>query len=275
MEVGWVGQVVVVALAVALEKPSANAMTRDLCPLRQRHLRFYFPMSKPEPVVVLFPIYPGVTHLDFTGPHQVLSRLPGAQIIVASVQGQQISADGLIFSDLARLEEIEHCDVLCVPGGVGCTDAMQNETFMDAISRLASKARYITSVCTGSLILGAAGLLKGKRAACHWAWRDFLPLFRAIPDPGRVVRDGNILTGGGITAGIDFALTLVHELAGEILSKVVYGKQAHPRLNLLVSVVDCRCAGVRTLRYGQEAIRHKRPPSRAARGPLPFIAFAS
>ena len=220
MEVGWVGQVVV-ALAVALEKPSANAMKRDLCPLRQRHLRFYFSMSKPEPIVVLFPIYPGVTHLDFTGPHQVLSRLPGAQIIVASVQGQQISADGLIFSDLARLEVIEHCDVLCVPGGVGCTDAMQNETFMDAISRLASKARYITSVCTGSLILGAAGLLKGKRAACHWAWRDFLPLFRAIPDPGRVVRDGNILTGGGITAGIDFALTLVHELAGPTMAQSI------------------------------------------------------
>lgn len=178
-------------------------------------------MPKPEPIVVLFPIYPGVTHLDFTGPHQVLSRLPGAQIIVASVQGQQISADGLIFSDLARLEEIEHCDVLCVPGGASCTDAMQNETYMEAISRLASKARYITSVCTGSLILGAAGLLKGKRAACHWAWRDFLSLFGAIPDPGRVVRDGNILTGGGVTAGIDFALTLVHELAGPAMAQSI------------------------------------------------------
>lgn len=176
-------------------------------------------MSKPEPIVV--PIYPGVTRLDFTGPHQVLS-LPGAQIIVASVQGQQISADsGLIFSDLARLEEIEHCDVLCVPGGASCTDAMQNETYMEAVSRLASKARYITSVCTGSLILGAAGLLKGKRAACHWAWRDFLSLFGAIPDPGRVVRDGNILTGGGVTAGIDFALTLVHELAGPTMAQSI------------------------------------------------------
>jgi transcriptional regulator GlxA family with amidase domain len=98
---------------------------------------------------------------------------------------------------------------------------MQNETFMDAISRLASKARYITSVCTGSLILGAAGLLKGKRAACHWAWRDFLSLFGAIPDPGRVVRDGNILTGGGVTAGIDFALTLVHELAGPTMAQSI------------------------------------------------------
>lgn len=178
-------------------------------------------MSKPEPIVVLFPIYPGVTHLDFTGPHQVLSRLPGAQIIVASVQGQQISADGLIFSDLARLEEIEHCDVLCVPGGVGCPKAMQNGTYMEAISRLASKARYITSVCTGSLILGAAGLLKGKRAACHWAWRDFLSLFGAISDPGRVVRDGNILTGGGVTAGIDFALTLADELAGPTVAQSI------------------------------------------------------
>ena len=81
------------------------------------------------------------------------------------------------------------------------------------IRRLAAEARYLTSVCTGSLILGAAGLLRGKRAACHWAWRDLLTLFGAIPDPGRVVRDGNIITGGGVTAGIDFALTVVAEMA--------------------------------------------------------------
>ena len=199
VEVGWVGQVVVGGgIGGSPGKAKRKRNEEGSMSFKTTSSSLLFSMSKPEPIVVLFPIYPGVTHLDFTGPHQVLSRLPGAQIIVASVQGQQISADGLIFSDLARLEVIEHCDVLCVPGGVGCTDAMQNETFMDAISRLASKARYITSVCTGSLILGAAGLLKGKRAACHWAWRDFLPLFRAIPDPGRVVRDGNILTGGGI-----------------------------------------------------------------------------
>jgi transcriptional regulator GlxA family with amidase domain len=85
---------------------------------------------------------------------------------------------------------------------------------MNQVRRLASGARYVTSVCTGSLILGAAGLLKGRRAACHWAWRDLLAPFGAIPDPARVVRDGDIITGGGVTAGIDFALTLAAEIAG-------------------------------------------------------------
>jgi cyclohexyl-isocyanide hydratase len=92
--------------------------------------------------------------------------------------------------------------------------AINDPAFMEQIRRLGSGAKYVTSVCTGSLILGAAGLLRGKRAACHWGWRELLPLFGAIPDPGRVVRDGNILTGGGVTAGIDLALTIVAEVAG-------------------------------------------------------------
>jgi transcriptional regulator GlxA family with amidase domain len=92
---------------------------------------------------------------------------------------------------------------------------------MSAIRGLAAGARYVTSVCTGSLILGAAGLLDGKRAACHWAWRDLLPLFGAIPDAGRVVRDGNIITGGGVTAGVDFALVVIAELAGDEAAQAV------------------------------------------------------
>lgn len=164
---------------------------------------------------ILFPIYPDVTHLDFTGPHQVLARLPGARITVASTGGQPVAADGFLFDGLARLEDVDHCDVLCVPGGHGCIAALRDPAYMAAIRRLAASARYVTSVCTGSLILGAAGLLAGKRAACHWAWRDLLAPLGAIPDPARVVRDGNILTGGGVTAGIDFAFTLAAEIAGE------------------------------------------------------------
>jgi len=133
---------------------------------------------------------------------------------VASIGAAAITTDGLTFSHLAALEAIERCDVLCVPGGVGCTDAMQDQDYMAAIRRLAATARFVTSVCTGSLILGAAGLLQGRRAACHWAWRDLLVPFGALPDPGRVVRDGNIITGGGVTAGIDFALALIAEIAG-------------------------------------------------------------
>ncbi len=163
---------------------------------------------------IVFPVYPGVTHLDFTGPHQFFSRLPETHVIVASVGAADVPADGLVFSALANLETIDRCDVLCVPGGGGCVNAMENAAFLTGVRRLASTARWITSVCTGSLILGAAGLLRGRRAACHWAWRELLSSFGAIPDAARVVRDGNIVTGGGVTAGIDFALALIEELAG-------------------------------------------------------------
>jgi cyclohexyl-isocyanide hydratase len=94
-------------------------------------------------------------------------------------------------------------------------------TYLSAIRRLALNAKYVTSVCTGSLILGAAGLLQGRRATCHWAWRELLRLFGAIPDAGRVVRDGNIVTGGGVTAGIDFALTLAAELADPTVAQSI------------------------------------------------------
>ena len=170
---------------------------------------------------IAFALYPGVTHLDFTGPHQVLCRLPGASTHLASVDGGSLTFDGVTFGSLERLADIDACDVLCVPGGFGTMAAMGDETFMNEIRRLAADARYVTSVCTGSLILGAAGLLKGRRAACHWAWRDLLPLFGAIADPGRVVRDGNVFTGGGVTAGIDFALTLAAEIAGDAFAQSV------------------------------------------------------
>jgi transcriptional regulator GlxA family with amidase domain len=163
---------------------------------------------------VVFAIYDGVTQLDFTGPHQVLARMPGATLRVASARGGTVDADGLHFAGLEKLADVEACDVLCVPGGAGTSAAMADAAYMAQIRRLAAGARYVTSVCTGSLILGAAGLLKGKRAACHWASRDLLAEFGAVPDEARVVRDGNVFTGGGVTAGIDFALTLAAEIVG-------------------------------------------------------------
>jgi cyclohexyl-isocyanide hydratase len=172
------------------------------------------------PVIIVFPVFPGVTQLDFTGPYQVLVRTPGTELIVASVGGATVGSAGLTFSNLARLEEVERCDVICVPGG-NVTEAMQNDVLVANIRRLALGARYITSVCTGSLILGAAGLLQGKRSACHWAYRDLLPIFGAIPDAARVVRDGNFISGGGVTAGIDFALTLAAELTDERTAQAV------------------------------------------------------
>jgi len=167
------------------------------------------------PFRIVEAIYPGMTQLDFTAPHAVFSRMPDTETIVASAAGGPIESDGgLVFAGTPRLADIDRCDLIFFPGGLAVTEAINNAAFMREARRLAAGARYLTSVCTGSLVLGAAGLLQGRRAACHWAWRDMLTLFGAIPDPGRVVRDGNIITGGGVTAGMDFALVVAAELAG-------------------------------------------------------------
>jgi transcriptional regulator GlxA family with amidase domain len=172
-------------------------------------------MSDPPAFVVVFALFDDLTQLDFTGPWEVLTRLPGAEVILASRDGGRIHArHGLAFEGVRRLAEIDRCDLICVPGGPGTAAAMLDEAFIAEVRRLAGGARYVTSVCTGSLILGAAGLLKGRRAACHWASRQFLEAFGAIPAKERVVVDGNIVTGGGVTAGIDFGLTIAAEVAG-------------------------------------------------------------
>ncbi len=175
-----------------------------------------------QPFTTVFAIYDNMTQLDFTGPHQVLCRLPGATTLIASLEGGDVTAEGnLVIGQTKKLSEIAQCDLLCVPGGVTATQVALDEAFVAEIRRLGLGATYVTSVCTGSLILGAAGLLQGKRAACHWAWRELLIEFGAIVDDGRVVRDGNTITGGGVTAGIDFALTMVAEIAGEAYAKAL------------------------------------------------------
>ena len=170
---------------------------------------------------IVIPLYPQVTHLDFTGPHQVFARLPDAKVVVASMGAADIAADGLTFANLADLAKVEACDVLCVPGGFGTTAAMLDEDFMREVRRLATGAKYLTSVCTGSLILAATGLIRGKRAGCHWAWREQLTPFGVIVDEARVVRDGNVITGGGVTAGLDFAFTMAAELCGERVAQEI------------------------------------------------------
>jgi transcriptional regulator GlxA family with amidase domain len=126
-----------------------------------------------------------------------------------------------VFTRVRRLAEIERCALICVPGGFGTIEAMEDQELLAQLRRLAKTARYVTSVCTGALVLGAAGLLKGKRATSHWAWRDALSAFGATPDSARVVRDGNVITGGGVTAGIDFALTVLAEVAGDEFAQSV------------------------------------------------------
>lgn len=177
-------------------------------------------MSADFPVV--FALYPNITQLDFTGPYEVFTRLPGARCILASTDGGTIEAGGgMMFAGVRKLQEIESCALLCVPGGFGTVAAMEDRRYLAELRRLAVSARYVTSVCTGSLLLAAAGLLTGKRAACHWAWRDSLAEFGVVPDPARVVRVGNIITGGGVTAGIDMALTVLAEIAGADYAQAV------------------------------------------------------
>jgi cyclohexyl-isocyanide hydratase len=171
---------------------------------------------------VVFALDPRVTQLDFTAPFEIFARLPRARCVLASVEGVPVQGDGgITFSGVVRLADIETCELLCVPGGFGTVAAMEDQLYLSELQRLAAEAQFITSVCTGSLLLAAAGLLRGRRAACHWAWRELLADFDAIPDPARIVRDGNIITGGGVTAGIDMALAVMAEIAGIDYAQVV------------------------------------------------------
>jgi cyclohexyl-isocyanide hydratase len=168
------------------------------------------------PVQIGFLVFPGVQQLDLTGPHDVLASLPGATAhLVWKTRDPVVSSNGLILTPGTTFEDCPPLDVICVPGGSGVTDLLQDEHTIDFIRRQAAGARYITSVCTGALLLGAAGLLRGKRATTHWAFHSLLEPFGAIPTHARVVRDGKLITGGGVTAGIDFGLTVAAELAGE------------------------------------------------------------
>jgi transcriptional regulator GlxA family with amidase domain len=171
---------------------------------------------------VVFALYSRATQLDFTGPFEVFARLPQARCRLASVAGGTIEADGgITFAGVARLAEITECSLLCVPGGFGTVAALADQSYLFELRRLAAQAQYVTSVCTGSLLLAAAGLLRGKKAACHWAWRDLLTAFDVIPSPERIVRDGNVVTGGGVTAGIDMALSVMAQIAGADFAQTV------------------------------------------------------
>lgn len=160
-------------------------------------------------------LFPRMTQLDLTGPFEVFAKLAGAEVLLLWKALQPVEAEtGLRMLPHATLRDCPPLDVLCVPGGPGVAELMEDAEVLDWLRGQAESARYVTSVCTGSLVLGAAGLLRGRRATSHWASRDLLAAFGATPTAGRVVRDGNLFTGGGVTAGIDFALTMVAEMAG-------------------------------------------------------------
>jgi cyclohexyl-isocyanide hydratase len=167
-------------------------------------------------------LFPQVQQLDLTGPYEVFASLPGTTMhLPARTLDPVRTATGLILVPTTTLDDCPALDVLCVPGGIGVNALLGDETVLGFVRRQAAGARFVTSVCTGALVLGAAGLLRGRRATTHWASHDLLAAFGALPVHGRVVRDGNLLTGGGVTAGIDFALTLVAEIAGREAAETI------------------------------------------------------
>lgn len=169
-----------------------------------------------------FLLFPNITQLDLTGPHEVLSKLPGAEVHLIWKTLEPVKAvGGLTILPDATLAECPQLDLICVPGGPGMTSLMLDEEVLAFLRKQANGARYVTSVCTGSLVLGAAGLLKGKRAATHWMAMDILPALGAIPVADRVVIDGKYISGGGVTAGIDFGLKVAAEVAGEDIAKQI------------------------------------------------------
>jgi len=165
-------------------------------------------MSAPLQIGIV--LFPRVTQLDFTGPLQVFSSVPGAKIHLIWKRIEPVTSDGVMtITPTISFADCPQLDVICVPGGGGTDDMINDEEMLAFLRRQAEGAKYITSVCTGSLVLGAAGLLRGYRATTHWTAMDFLAAFGATPTKSRVCVDRNRVTGGGVTAGIDFALTLV------------------------------------------------------------------
>jgi cyclohexyl-isocyanide hydratase len=164
---------------------------------------------------IAFLLYDNLTQLDLTGPAQVLSRMPGASVeYVAKTLDPVMSDCRLALVPTLTLAESGQFDLLCVPGGYGCSAVMNDPEILDWLRGQAPHCKWITSVCNGSLILAAAGLLEGRRAACHWAWGHYLPLFGAHFVPERTVFDKHFITAGGVTSGIDFAFRVVKHLHG-------------------------------------------------------------
>jgi cyclohexyl-isocyanide hydratase len=163
-----------------------------------------------------------VTQLDLTGPVQVFSSLPDAKLHLVWKRIEPVQSDSVItLTPTVTFADCPQLDVICVPGGYGADDLLLDAEVLEFLRKQERQARFITSVCTGSLVLGAAGLLKGYRAATHWTAAEALPYFGATVSRERVCIDRNRVTGGGVTAGIDFALTLVSLLKDRAAAEMI------------------------------------------------------
>lgn len=184
-----------------------------------------------DTLTIGFVLFDDLTQLDFTGPLQVLSRLPGAKVhlVAKSLDPVRTDCGPFILPD-TTLADCPDLDLICIPGGFGVDAAMEDREIVDFVKRQAKGARYVTSVCTGAFILGAAGLLEGRKATTHWRYHDHLAAFGVEPVKARVVRDGDLVTGGGVTAGIDFAFTIAVEIAGQAFAEAIQlGLEYDPR----------------------------------------------
>jgi cyclohexyl-isocyanide hydratase len=170
-----------------------------------------------------FVIFPDLTQLDFTGPLQVLSRLPQSATHIVAKSAAPVPSDcGLGLVPTHTFANCPPLDLICIPGGSeGVAGIINHRETIKFVRQQAGAAKYVTSVCTGAFVLGVAGLLKGRRATTHWAYTDLLPLVGATHEKARVVKDGNVITGGGVTAGIDFGLRVIAEVAGETAARKI------------------------------------------------------
>lgn len=167
-------------------------------------------------------VFEQITQLDLTGPYEVFTKIPGAEVLLVGATRDPVRAGGgmRLMADVT-LADCPPLDLVCVPGGAGMNALLEDAATLAFLRAQARGARFVTSVCTGALVLGAAGLLKGRRATTHWMSFEMLAAFGAIPTKGRVVEDGNVITGGGVTAGIDFALLVAARIAGEETAKAI------------------------------------------------------
>jgi cyclohexyl-isocyanide hydratase len=169
-----------------------------------------------------FVIFPRVTQLDFTGPLQVLSRVPGAKTHLVAKSLSPVASDTVLtIQPTTTFADCPQLDVICVPGGLGTDALLNDEETLAFLRKQAQAARYVTSVCTGSMVLAAAGLLDGYRATTHWSAMGYLGELGAIPEKTRVCVDRNRMTGGGVTAGIDFGLTLAEKLSDRTTAEMI------------------------------------------------------
>jgi cyclohexyl-isocyanide hydratase len=169
-----------------------------------------------------FVIFPNLTQLDFTGPLEVLHRLPETKIHIVAKSLDPVPSDcGLSLLPTTTFKDCCQLDLICIPGGGGVVGIMTDRETVDFVLKQAARARYITSVCTGAFVLGVAGLLKGRRATTHWAYTGLLALVGATYEKARIVKDGNVVTAGGVASGIDFAFHIAAEIVGEETAQAI------------------------------------------------------